>query len=640
MKNRDRIGMVLYSAYLLLLLLSVAIVGKIVVLQLFFKPDKEIAEVLAPSPERHVIDPARGNITDCEGRPLAISCPVYQIYMDCNVLKRDIAERTRIRVGNAKSKEQIDAIRADSAKTENEWRQKASQLAKRLPEFYPDKTAAQFEKMILDGRDSGKRYMKIGGKVDWNTYCRLQELPLFKEGRYKSGMIAEQSYIRMYPYGELARRTIGFIRDNKVDVDNTHIGIEGKFDAVLHGQNGLEYLRKTDGGNRMRDNDSTVVKPVDGKDVRTTINIDYQRILDMALREQVEGEDELEGACAVLMETQTGAIRAMVNLIRNPKNGKYEETQNLAVGRKFEPGSVFKTVVLASALNDKYVKSIEETMPATDGKVAGTNITDRHIPEFAAKHKTKVISIKDGLSISSNYVFANIAVKHYGKDPMRFVENLNLFQLGDKYNFDLDGMAAPYIASPNNRHPFTNNDLGRMGYGYSVQLTPLHIVTFYNAIANKGRMMKPYLVEDIESGGTILERMSPAPINEAICSKAVADTLMRALKAVTEDGTAKKSLSGVKCPVAGKTGTSFGTFEKGGYSGENGEQKYQGTFVSFFPADSLKGPRYTMICTVFSKPTHNSFQGGGIPARVTRTVVNNLYNMDPWFRQEIRRKKK
>ena len=343
----------------------------------------------------------------------------------------------------------------------------------------------------------------------------------------------------------------------------------------------------------------------------------------------------------VLMEVGTGAIRAMVNLVREDGDGPFEEIQNLAIGRKGEPGSVFKTVTLMSVLNDGYIQSLEETLPATNGHVAGTTINDAHIPDFARQHGTNRISVLDGFKISSNYVFATLAVQNYGIDKSKgrgkglektekFLQNLYNYKLGEAFDFDLDGLQTPTIPSPATRY-WTDTDLGSIGFGYSTGETPLHILTFYNAIANKGRMMKPYLVEDIEQYGVVTERRGPAVLNAAVCSKAVADTITRALKAVTEEGTAKR-LKGAKCEVAGKTGTSFGTYANGQYSDELGRRKYQGTFVGFFPADE---PRYSVICTVYSKPTSRSFQGGGIPARAIRTLVDRLYSIDPCFRPEL-----
>ena len=617
--KRDRIGVILYLLYVVLLLASVVLILRIIGIQLFFNPDPKIEAALTPSNTVSIIEPARGNILDAEGRLLAISCPTYQFYMDCTVLK--------------------DTNTPDQ---ELAWLEKARELAKGLAVEFPDRSADQYYKLIKDSRAAGRKYVRLGRPVDRNAYNRIIELPLFREGRYRSGMIVEQENIRQYPYGKLARRTIGFVRGNKSPVANTHIGLEGKFDYVLHGQEGREWMRVTDYG-RVRNSDSAYVKAVDGKDLRITLNIDYQDIADKALREQISEEPDLEGACLVLMETSTGAIRAMVNLVREDGTGPFEEIQNLAIGRKGEPGSVFKTVTLMSVLNDGYIKSLEETLPATNGHVVGTSINDSHIPDFARQHQTNRISVLDGFKISSNYVFATLAVQNYGIDKSKgrgkglektekFLQNIYNYKLGEAFSFDLDGLQAPTIPSPATRY-WTDTDLGSIGFGYSTEETPLHILTFYNAIANKGRMMKPYLVEDIEENGIVTEKRGPGVLNAAVCSRAVADTITRALKAVTEEGTAKR-LKDAKCAVAGETGTSFGTYENGQYSDAFGRRKYQGTFVGFFPAED---PQYSIICTVYSKPTGKSFQGGGIPARAIRTVIDKLYNIDPYFREELKK---
>ena len=632
-KNRERISVILYTLYLLLLAGAVVLILRIIGIQLFFNPDEKIKDALTPAVTTKVIDPERGNIIDCEGRLLALTTPTYQIYMDCTVMKDEFTAKMNGKIERAKDdKLKIQAARDEAQKKEEEWLSKARALSEELAKIFPGKSADSIYQTIRDGRNNNRRYVKIGTPVDRNTRNAIMEFPLVREGRYKSGIIFEQDYVRKYPYGKLARRTIGFVRNNKSDVGNTHIGLEGKFDHILHGTNGREYLRATDHG-LMRDNDSAYVKAVDGLDVRTTLNIDFQDIADRALREQIEPEEDLEGACLVLMDVKTGAIRAMVNLVRDVAGaGTFEEIQNLAIGRKCEPGSVFKTVTLMSVLNDGFIKSLEETLPATNGHVEGTSINDAHIPDFVRNHGgVKEISIIDGFKISSNYVFATLAVKNYGKHgntdkTKQFLQNIYTYKLGEAYDFDLDGMLTPTIPSPESRY-WTNTDLGSIGFGYSTSETPMHILTFYNAIANKGRMMKPYLVEDIEKDGSVVDTRGPSVLNSAICSKAVADTITRALRAVTEEGTAKR-LKDAKCNVAGKTGTSFGTYENGKYEDELGRRKYQGTFVGFFPSED---PQYSVICTVYSKPTSKQFQGGGIPARAIKTLIDGLYNIDPRF---------
>jgi len=610
-KKRDRIGVILYVIYLLLLLSSLLLIGKLIGIQLFFDPDPRIKEVLTPSNTVSILEPSRGNILDCEGRLLAISCPSYQFYMDCTVLKD-----------------------SNTGEQEKEWLEKARGLSEGLSRVFGDKSADKYYSLIRSSRAAGKKYVKLGYSVDRNAYNEIINLPLFREGRYRSGMLVEQENIRQYPYGKLARRTIGFVRNNKSNVANSHIGLEGKYDSVLHGEEGRQWMRVTDYG-RVRNNDSTFTQAVDGQDLRTTINIDYQDIADKALRNEIKDEKDIEGGCLVLMETSTGAIRAMVNLLRDAKTGTFEEIQNLAVGRSGEPGSVFKTVTLTSVLNDGCIKSLNQTIPSRHGKVEGTSIpADKHIVDYERVHHTGRISVLDGFKMSSNYVFATLAIDNYSKKPMRFIDNIHTYKLGDTFDFDLDGMAAPTIPTPKTRY-WTNTDLGVMGYGYSTSMTPIHILSFYNAIANKGKMMKPYLVEDIEKNGVVTNRRGPSVLNAAVCSKAVADTLTRALRAVTEEGTAKK-LKDAKCNVAGKTGTAFILFDNGQRTDSHGRHKYQGTFVGFFPAED---PHYSIICTVYSNPTEKQFQGGGIPARAVKAVVDGIHDIDPCFRSKLAKAK-
>ena len=348
---------------------------------------------------------------------------------------------------------------------------------------------------------------------------------------------------------------------------------------------------------------------------------------------EIAAEDDLEGACLVLMEASTGAIRAMVNLYRDGAATDFEEVSNLAIGRAIEPGSVFKTVTLMQVLSDGYVKSLEELIPTNHGIIKGAKGVpqDVHMLDHERVHQTNTISVIDGFKISSNYVFGTLAVSNYGKKPMRFVENIHSYKLGEAFAFDLDGLATPIIPSPNDKNRYWSpSDLAVMGYGYGIRVTPMHVLSFYNAIANKGKMMKPYLVEDIELNGVVKNKRGPA-LMSTICSRAVADTLTRALKAVTEEGTARR-LKDARCQVAGKTGTSFGTYSGGSYRDELGRRKYQGTFVGFFPADD---PRYSVICSVFSKPTSKQFQGGGIPARAIKNLVNGIYCIDPCFQPTL-----
>ena len=646
-KKRDRVGVVLYTGYLVFLGATLWLIAKLIWIQVGYKPDPRIKDALTPQVTTEDLDPLRGNIVDCKGRILAMSCPIYEIHMDCTVRKSEFANAKREKLSTAKDQDERDRIIAHYDSLEQKWLTKARALSAELTRVYPEKTADEFYRLIKDGRENNRKYVKLGEPVDRNTYKQMLGFPLFDEGSNKGGLIVKERYVRRYPYGELARRTIGFVRNNTdAEVTNNHVGIEGKFDYVLHGRTGHESFRTTDAFKKIHDNDSSYVQPRDGQDVHLTLDVDFQELADKALRAQLDSDRVVNETCLVLMEVRTGAIKAMVNLKRNPKTGAFEETQNVAIGHKAEPGSVFKTVTLMSVLNDKYIKDLDTTLPATNGKIEGTSIpADIHIPDFARQHGTNRISVIDGFKISSNYVYGTLAVKYYTKHSDKFFDHIYEYKLGDAFDFDLDGLAKPTIPARETegryKGSWTPTTLGSVGYGYATEETPLHILTFYNAIANKGKSMKPYLVESLGDGGSGSSRRGPSVLNSSICSPAVADTLNRALMAVTSDGTAKWSLRGVKCNVAGKTGTSFGTFPKdergsSAYEDKNGRRKYQGTFVGYFPAES---PKYSVICSIYTDPVGHSsaHQGGGIPAKAVKMLIDGIFNIDPELAETVSR---
>lgn len=618
-KKRDRIGVVLYLAYIALLAASLLIVLRILFIQVFYQPEPKLEAALTPRSSKTVLEPRRGRIYDTKGRLMATSNPYYELRLDCMV-----ATDANGRVP------EVDTV----------WQKRTKALCRTLASLIPGENADKMYNTALQGRKNGERNVKICNTlIDHQTLRRIKADPVGGLSSYVTGLKTEQKYKREYPYGELARRVIGYVKDESTNVDNTHLGLEGKFDHDLHGTDGYQYTRSTDYGRSILDTDSAYVAAIDGKDLYCTIDMDYQGLADAALRKEIEGEEDIDGACVILMEVSTGAIRAMVNL-KQEDDGRFLESFNYAIGRKGPPGSVFKTVTLVSLLNDGYVHSLEETLPATNGRISGTSITDTHIPEYAARHGTREISIYEGFKISSNYVFGELAVRNYGrefghKSPDQFLSNLHTYKLGEVFDFDLKGMASPVIPSPETRY-WTDTDLANMAYGYSTDLTPLHIITFYNAIANKGKMMKPYLAERVvRRDGKTTAKYGPSVLNSAMCSRAVADTVTRALTGVTEDGTGRR-LRRAKVPVAGKTGTAFVQFENGKQTDEYGRRQRQATFVGYFPADN---PKYSVICTLFTKPSHRMFQGGNYPAQVVLNLVNGLYDIDPCFREEIEKGK-
>lgn len=614
-KERDRIGLILYLLYVFFLGLSIVFVVRIIGIQWFWEVDSDLKPYFLPSSIRSVIEPERGAIIGCDGQILALSTPMYQLFMDCTVRKDYFRKHEK----------------ADSL--ERAWKAKARVFAGVFAEEAGG-NADEWYVQIEKGRQNGVKYLKLGGQIDRESLNNLEEKTFLKEGPFKSGIITTRKDTRQYPFGSLARRTIGYVKDNSNSNGNNHIGLEGKYDYVLHGKEGEVWLRPTDNKERIQNYDSTYVKPENGMDVRTTLDITLQDITDKALRRQIEENNAIEMGCAVIMEVETGAIRAMVNLVRDPADSSLNETYNMAIGLSSEPGSVFKATTLMTALEDGCIKSLDDVIPTNNGIIPGYP-PDDHVRGM------KEISILKGFEISSNYVFRYLAVNNYKDDPKKFIDKLYMYKLGQAFDFDLEGLQEPFLPSPDSPG-WSATDLGSIGMGYSIQETPLHILTFYNAIANKGKMMKPYLVESIEKNGTVKKKLGPSVLNASICSRATADTLLRAMKAVTSEGTATR-LKGAKLQVAGKTGTSrqvltqeeidrYGMSTP--YVTKDGSYHNLATFVGFFPADA---PKYSAIICLKSGLIRGSLYGGVLPAAAIREIVDKIYALDSEWNQPLER---
>jgi cell division protein FtsI (penicillin-binding protein 3) len=628
-REQHRTSRTLWFLYCLFLALSLVLMGRIVYLQLFWDPNDETIYLhhFQPRKYMHEIEPERGSIMDCNGKLLAFSTPMYNVNMDCTILKDDFAKDEE----NGKEKEA-------------EWRQEARKMAFGIADVLKEagKDGNWYYNLIITNRDSrtatGRKNKPIAKNIDHSTLLKLQELPLFCEGQFKSGMIIRKVDTRQYPYGELARRVIGDVKVDPKDPEaNRFVGIEGQYDHILHGKKGIEWMKRTDKG-MIRNVDSTATAVQHGRDIRTTIDIDIQDIADRALRSQIQENPEVQGGCIVVMEVETGAVKAMVNLSRNSRNSMGEYF-NSAIGRPAEPGSVFKTVSLLTLVEDGHVE-LETKIPSNHGIMKEyPKLRDEYIPRYESRNKTDQISIVDGFKISSNYVFRRLVKDYYGSDEKEFIERLYEYKLApDAYTFDLTekGATPPYIPDPKGKG-WSGTDLISVAIGYTVRQPALNIAMFYNAIANDGKMMKPYIVESIEYNGRTEKTFKPEILNGSICSKATADSVTRALKMVTLEGTASK-LKNAKCVVAGKTGTARIVLNKEERAGSSdpfisaaGQKKHQGTFVGFFPADE---PKYTAIVTIWSGLTSQNFYGGAYPAAAFKEIVDAVWSLDNSWGEE------
>lgn len=626
--DKHRTSRILWYIYGIFLILSAVIAARIIVLQTSWEPDPKWEHRFRPVKNEQTIKPDKGSILDHKGNLLVTSVPKYDIYMDCTVQKDYYAENGE-----------------KGARQEKEWRQKAEQLSKGLADLLGEHDRDWYYRNIITRRDSkakndGRKNFCITRGVDYDTMMKIRALPLYREGRFKGGMKVTGNDSRHFPYEELAGRVLGYIKKDSHDPKNDRfIGIEGQYDYILHGEEGTVWRKVTDKKGWIRDTDSAAVEVRHGKDIRTTLDIDIQDIADKALRRHLIGDERIEAGCCVIMDVKTGAVRAMVNLQRNSK-GEFGENFNLAIGRPGEPGSVFKTAILTTLIEDAKL-SLTDRIPTEHGRMKDMPHieADRYITDYERKHNTRSISVLDGFKISSNYVFRRLVKDNYEKDPHALLTRLHEYRLGETFDFDLKEKGGGSPKLPTLKNESWKTDLVSMAIGYSVMETPLQIVTFYNALANDGKMMKPYLIESFETDGKVENRFGPSILNGSICSKATADTMTRALLAVTQEGTGRQ-LKNAKCKVAGKTGTARVALNKeergksgNPYISEKGERRYQATFVGFFPADE---PQYTAIITAYTTLSKGSLYGGDAPAKAFREIVDNLWAMDTRWSRELK----
>ena len=625
-KEKNKPSRVLMHLRVIFLAVSLLVAGKIIYLQYIWEPNPKFVKDFKPAKQKEVIEPERGSILDHNGRLLAISTPLYNIRMDCYV-----------------QKEHNEQDGEKGRKAEEKWLENARLLSGGLARVLhePDKDSLYYWSLIRKGRTEKKRYVSIARNIDHGVLLELQDLPLFNLPGHKGGLIVEKVDRRLYPYGSLARRVIGYVKNND-DTSAIHVGIEGKYHYLLHGTKGVAWKKKTDKWKSIEDKDSTYTAAEDGADVRTTLDINMQDIADKALRKNMAANQFIKEGCVVIMDVKTGAIRAMVNLQKDSL-GNYFESFNMAAGRPAEPGSVFKAVTLTTLLEDKKVE-LETRIPTRHGIMEEYPLNevaqDNYIVNYERNTGESRISVIHGFQISSNYVFRRLVKDNYGENPEEFTSRLHSYNLGANFDFELTerGSGKPSIPDPREKS-WSRTSLISSAIGYSVKVTPLQVATFYNAIANGGKMMKPYIVECTERDG-VAEKVNKPTLLNSICSEATADTLTRALKRVTSEGTAKV-LKNARCQVAGKTGTSRMYLtpkeQKGSgnpYEDINGRKRHQGTFVGFFPADE---PKYTAIVVTYTGLLDMGVNvyGGAEAAKTFKDIVDGVWSHETEWSQEI-----
>ncbi len=565
-----------YLLYFVICLFGVAIIGKAAYIQFFEGSEWEEKRQSLTLMEKS-IDAVRGNIYAADGSLLATSIPIYEVRFDPNTES----------ITNALFDQKIDS------------------LAMLLSDLFKDRTKESYKQGLINARKEGKRYYLIKKDVRYTDLQTLKQFPIFRGGRYRGGLIIHQNSKRELPFKLLAARTIGY------EGEDVSVGLEGAYSSVLSGINGQRLMQKIAGGIWMPVGDENEISPENGKDIHSTIDVNIQDVAESALMRQLELHKADHGT-VVLMEVQTGAIRAMANLKRSV-SGNYYEGYNYAIGESTEPGSTFKLPVLISALEDGFVDMDDIIDCGTGAK----QYYDQLMYD-TEKGGLGKITVQRVLEVSSNIGMAEIITKAYGQNPQRFIDNLDAMNLRAPLGVEISGEGKPYIKNTNS-DGWSGISLAWMSHGYEVQQTPLQILAFYNAVANDGVMVKPKFVEKITQGGKIVQEVQTEILNPKICSQETIDKVKTALEGVVENGTAR-NLRNADYKIAGKTGTAQIANKNYGYS-YNSKVSHQASFVGYFPADN---PQYSCIVVV-NAPSADVYYGNLVAGPIFKEVADKVY---------------
>ncbi len=570
-----RVGVV----YLGIFVLSLGIIGKLFIL-IYVEGSKWEEKAEEHNMKYITIDPNRGDILADDGRLLASSVPYYEIRMDL----------------------------MSSAMPEEVFRKKVDSLAFCLSKLFNDKSQAAYKREIIRARQNGERYHLLKKGVNYIELKEMKTFPLFRRGRYKGGFIYVQENKRILPHIGLASRTIGYLTKGR---SGNVVGIEGAYDHELSGVVGVRLMQRLSGNVWMPVNTNNEVEPRDGNEVVTTIDINLQDVAEHALLKQLSRHNAHHGT-AILMEVQTGEVKAIVNLERD-KEGRYRELYNYGIGESTEPGSTFKLPALMVALEDKVV-NLDDTIDTGNGKI---RYYDKTIKDTKKGGYGK-ITVKQVFELSSNVGMSKIINENYKGRESQFINRLYAMRLNEKLNVEIKGEGSPYIQYPGDKY-WSGLSLPMISHGYEVRMTPLQILTFYNAVANNGKMVKPGFVREIRYHGERIRKFDTKVLNPSICSDETIRKAREILEGVVENGTAM-NLRNDNFKIAGKTGTAQIANEKYGYK-QGSEVSYQASFVGYFPAEN---PKYSCI-VVINSPTSSIYYGNLVAGPVFKEIADKVY---------------
>ena len=566
-----------YLGFILMALVGVMIFGKAVYIQ---QVEGSYWRGMSDSLHQRIVelDAERGTIYSEDGSMLSTSIPQFDIYIDF------MADGLREKNGK-RFKENLDS------------------LSYSLSRLFADRSSGDYKMMLQSGYREKERYFLLKKKLSFKDYQQMKTFPLVRLGRNKSGFIADKKIIRLNPYKLLAYRTIGLLRDNN------KVGLEVTYNDELTGTAGKRMVRFISGGVSVPVGDFEV-EPENGKDIITTLDVNIQDVTETALMKMMVGNGAEHG-CAIVMEVKTGKIKAIANLGKGAE-GEYFEDYNYAITPS-EPGSTFKLATMLALLEDKKI-TLDNHVDLEGGqwKINGQTVFD------SEQHGLGNVTIKQAFEHSSNVGMAKLAWMYYNSNPNKFVDHLHKLRLDTLTGIDLKGEIKPAIYRPGSRH-WSRTTLPWMAFGYNLVVTPLQTLNMYNAVANNGVMMKPYLVNEISQDGISYKKFEPVVLNDSICSAATLSDLKECLEGVMIEGTGK-ALKSTQYKIAGKTGTALVANGKRGYS----DKIYQSSFAGYFPADD---PQYSIIVVIKNKPHALFFYGANVAGPVFKEIADQIYTL-------------
>jgi len=564
-----------YVMYFLIMLFGMGIIFKVLHIQI--KEGEKLRKTgVEHSTKEFKIEALRGNIYTHNNKLLAVTTPKYEI--------------------------RFDPI---SNKTNDFFYANIDSLSQALSALLKDKSAASYKKGIIHARKNGNYYYLLAKNISYDDYQKLKKFPILRLGRNKGGLIPIQTNKRDLPYNLLAKRTLGIYNYDKKQYE---VGIEGAYNEFLKGTEGTRLMQKISGGLWMPIDPANETEPKNGNDIVTTIDIEIQDIAENALLRSLRKYNANHGS-VIVMEVATGNILAIANLGKDKYNNYYED-YNYAIGESSEPGSTFKIASLLVALEDGVI-NIDDTIDTKNGSVTYYNKTihDAH------KIKDGILSVQEVIEESSNVGMAKIIVDNYKNNPQKFIDGLYKIGLNKSLGIAISGEAKPYIKNTSDK-TWSGITLPWMAHGYELQITPLQTLTFYNAIANDGKMMKPQFVKEIRTMNKSLKTFEPVVLNEQIASPKTVAKLQKMLEGVVLRGTAS-NIRNNSYSIAGKTGTAQIAQKNQGYNKSN----YIASFAGYFPASN---PKYSCI-VVINDPGEKSYYGSAVSAPVFKEISDKIF---------------